>query len=227
MQIFLSTFLYTSSLFLFQPRKTDYSLKSPGIKPTYLQSRLSIATQSTLRRSTSQASSVFLPDGEWLPSSLSPSPNTPSTFSSMSSFPLPETVEEMPIQENLEPDYVNIEDFPENEPSPPVVPPRKPRAATVNGPERFTENATSPVRRQMSLNSQSPPQLPPKVMPLAQRDETAPPIPPREPNRGVRRMPPPVPPRLLTDQEPLASPTEVTNHDDCVPPARPPKKGRS
>ncbi|XP_029189589.2 son of sevenless homolog 1-like [Acropora millepora] len=215
------------------PRKTDYSLKSPGTKPTYLQSRLSIATQSTLRRSPSQASSVFLPDSEWFPSSLSLSPSTPRTFSSMSSFPLPETVPETPIQENLEPDYVNIENFPENEPSPPVLPPRKQRAATVNGPEGFTENATSPVRRQISLNSQSPPLLPPKAVtlerfsPLAQRDITAPPIPPREPNRGVRRMPPPVPPRLLTDQEPPASPTEVTNHDDCVPPARPPKKGRS
>lgn len=233
MRIFLRTFLYTFSLFLFQPRKTDYSLKSPGTKPTYLQSRLSIATQSTLRRSPSQASSVFLPDSEWFPSSLSLSPSTPRTFSSMSSFPLPETVPETPIQENLEPDYVNIENFPENEPPPPVLPPRKQRAATVNGPEGFTENATSPVRRQISLNSQSPPQLPPKAVtlerfsPLAQGDKTAPPIPPREPNRGVRRMPPPVPPRLLTDQEPPASPTEVTNHDDCVPPARPPKKGRS
>lgn len=218
------------------PRKTDYSLKSPGTKPTYLQSRLSIATQTGLRRSSSQASSIFLPDSDWLSSTSSLSPSTPRTVTSLLSFPLPETVEETPALDDLEPDYVNIENFPEKEAPPPSIPPRKARAATVNGPERSTENAGSRVCRQTSLNLPSTPPVPSvprkavtleRFQHLSHDDDGAPPIPPREPNRGIRRIPPPRPPRLLSDHEPPASPTKLTNHDDSPPPALPPKARRS
>lgn len=219
------------------PRKTEYSLKSPGTKATYLQSRLSITSQTTLRRTPSQASSIFLPDIDMFSSSASLSPSTPRTPLSMSAFLPPETVAETipetPMLEDTEPDYVNIENFPEKEPSPPNIPPRKPRSASANGPERPTEHLTSPVRRQRSLNNPNVPQIPPKAVTLErfphlrQHNEAAPPIPPREPSRGIRRSPPPIPPRIPAEYEPMASPTELTNHDDSLPPALPPKSRRS
>ena len=235
--MFIELFSFYLLFSVFQPRKTDYSLKSPGTKPTYLQSRLSITSQTTLKRSPSQASSIFLPDSDMFPSSASLSPSTPRTPMSMTSFLPPdtvaETIPETPMLEDTEPDYVNIENFPEKEPPPPNIPPRKPRAASVNGPERPTEHVTSPIRRQMSMNTPSVPRLPPKSVtlerfpPFPPGSEVAPPIPPREPNRGTRRTPPPIPPRVPTEYEPMTSPTELTNHDESLPPALPPKSRRS
>ena len=171
------------------------------------------------------------------PSSTSLSPSTPRTPLSMSVFLPPETVAETipetPLLEDTEPDYVNIEHFPEKEPPPPNIPPRKPRAASVNGPERPTEHVTSPVRRQLSMNLPSVPRIPPKAVTLerfphlAQDNGAAPPIPPREPSRGIRRSPPPIPPRIPAGYEPVATPTELTNQGDSLPPALPPKSRRS
>lgn len=171
------------------------------------------------------------------PSTASLSPSTPRTPLSMSAFLPPETVAETipetPMLEDTEPDYVNIENFPEKEPPPPNIPPRKPRAASVNGPERSSEHLTSPVRRQMSMNIPSVPRIPPKSVTLeryphlAPDSEDAPPIPPREPSRGTRRSPPPIPPRTPTGYEPMVSPEELTNHGDSIPPALPPKSRRS
>lgn len=219
------------------PRKTDYSLKSPGTKPTYLQSRLSIASQSTLKKSPSQASSIFLPDIDMFSPTASLSPSTPRTPVSMVSFLPPEsvadTIPESPTLEDSEHDYVNIENFPEKEPPPPHIPPRKPRAASVNGPESSTEYGTSPVRRQLSMNIPSAPRVPPKSVTLerfphlSQDSEAAPPIPPREPSRGLRRTPPPIPPRIPAGYELMVNPMELTNHDDSLPPALPPKSRRS
>ena len=224
-----------SLVFVFsQPRKTEYSLRSPGTKPSYLQSRLSITSQTTLRRSPSQASSIYLPDSDMFPSTVSLSPGTPRTPQSMSSFlpsdTVPETIPETPMLEDTEPDYVNIEHFPEKEPPPPNLPPRKPRSASANGPVRPTENVSS-VRRQMSLSSV--PRIPPRATTLerfphlADDNEAAPPIPPREPSRGTRRSPPPVPPRMPPGNEPMTRHTEMSNQEDSVPPALPPKSRRS
>lgn len=216
------------------PRKTEYSLRSPGTKPSYLQSRLSITSQTTLRRSPSQASSIYLPDSDMFPSTVSLSPSTPRTPQSMSSFlpsdTVPETIPETPMLEDTEPDYVNIEHFPEKEPPPPNLPPRKPRSASANGPVRPTENVSS-VRRQMSLSSV--PRIPPRATTLerfphlADDNEAAPPIPPREPSRGTRRSPPPIPPRMPPGNEPMTRHTEMSNQEDSVPPALPPKSRRS
>lgn len=221
----LMSFLLLS--FTFQPRKTDISLKSPGTKPSYLQSRLSITSQTTLKRSTSQASAIFLPDSDMFPSTTSLSPSTPRTpLSSMAFLPpdnVSETIPESPLLEDSEPDYVNIENFPEKEP-PPDIPPRKPpaqskpRAASVNG-ERSSENVTSPVRRQMSTFERFP-------NPVQESDD-APPIPPREPSKGTRRSPPPIPPRIPAGYEPMSANEELANHEDSLPPALPPKSRRS
>lgn len=227
------------------PRKTDISLKSPGTKPSYLQSRLSITSQSTLKRSTSQASAIFLPDSDMFPSTMSLSPSTPRTPLSSMAFLPPDnvsgTIPESPLLEDSEPDYVNIENFPEKEP-PPDIPPRKPSAQTkprtvsVNG-ERSFENITSPVRRQMSTTlpdvPHGPPRLPPKSVTLerfpnpAQESDDAPPIPPREPSKGTRRSPPPIPPRIPSSHEPVFADEEFANHEDSLPPALPPKSKRS
>ena len=175
----------------FQPRKTDISLRSPGTRPSYLQSRLSITSQTSLRRSASQASYIFLPDSDMFPSTTSLSPSTPRTPLSTISFLPPdsvsETISESPLLEDTEPDYVNIENFPEQEP-PPDIPPRKPsnqtkhRAASVNG-DRPSEHVTSPVRRQMSDIIPSIPRKPTKSVTIdrcqniAQDDAVAPPAP--------------------------------------------------
>lgn len=225
----------------FQPRKTDISLRSPGTRPSYLQSRLSITSQTSLRRSASQASYIFLPDSDMFPSTTSLSPSTPRTPLSTISFLPPdsvsETISESPLLEDTEPDYVNIENFPEQEP-PPDIPPRKPsnqtkhRAASVNG-DRPSEHVTSPVRRQMSDIIPSIPRKPTKSVTIdrcqniAQDDDDAPPIPPREPNRGPRRIPPPIPPRVPGGHEPMTGNVELTNHEDAPPPALPPKTKRS
>ena len=169
------------------------------------------------------------------------SPSTPRTpLSSMAFLPpdnVSETIPETPLLEDSEPDYVNIENFPEIEP-PPDIPPRKPlaqskpRAASVNG-ERSSENVTSPVRRQMSMTIPGVPRLPPKSVTLerfpnsAQESDHAPPIPPREPNKGIRRSPPPIPPRTPSGYEPMSGNEEFTNHEDSLPPALPPKSRRS
>lgn len=223
------------------PRKTDISLRSPGTRPSYLQSRLSITSQTSLRRSASQASYIFLPDSDMFPSTTSLSPSTPRTPLSTISFLPPdsvsETISESPLLEDTEPDYVNIENFPEQEP-PPDIPPRKPsnqtkhRAASVNG-DRPSEHVTSPVRRQMSDIIPSIPRKPTKSVTIdrcqniAQDDDDAPPIPPREPNRGPRRIPPPIPPRVPGGLEPMTGNVELTNHEDAPPPALPPKTKRS
>ena len=169
------------------------------------------------------------------PSTTSLSPSTPRTpLSSMAFLPpdnISETIPESPLLEDSEPDYVNIENFPEKEP-PPDIPPRKPRAASVNG-ERSSENVTSPVRRQMSMTLPSVPRIPPKSVTLerflipALDENDAPPIPPREPSRGSRRSPPPIPPRLPAGYEPMSGNDELANHDDSIPPALPPKSRRS
>ena len=150
-----------SLVFVFsQPRKTEYSLRSPGTKPSYLQSRLSITSQTTLRRSPSQASSIYLPDSDMFPSTVSLSPSTPRTPQSISSFlpsdTVPETIPETPMLEDTEPDYVNIEHFPEKEPPPPNLPPRKPRSASANGPVRPTENVSS----HLADDNEAAPQFP-------------------------------------------------------------------
>ena len=227
--------------FTFQPRKTDFSLKSPGTKPSYLQSRLSITSQNTLKRSTSQASAIFLPDSDMFPSTLSLSPSTPRTPLSSMAFLPPDnvsgTIPESPLLEDSEPDYVNIENFPEKEP-PPDIPPRKPlaqskpRAVSVNG-DRSSENFTSPVRRQMSMTLPDVPRKPPKSVTLerfpnpSQESDDAPPIPPREPSKGTRRSPPPIPPRISSGHEPVFAEEELANHEDSLPPALPPKSRRS
>lgn len=227
--------------FIFQPRKTDISLKSPGTKPSYLQSRLSITSQTTLKRSTSQASAIFLPDSDMFPSSPSPStPRTPLSSVFVPPDPVSQTIPETPFLEDSEPDYVNIENFPEKEP-PPDIPPRKPasppkpRASSVNGERSSTsENVTSPVRRQMSMIIPGVPRVPPKALTLvrfpdtAQDNEDAPPIPPRDPSKGTRRSPPPIPPRTPAGYEPMTGNEELTNHEDSLtPPALPPKSRRS
>lgn len=233
------SYIFSFLSFPFQPRKTDISLKSPGTKPSYLQSRLSITSQTTLKRSTSQASAIFLPDSDMFPSTTSLSPSTPRTpLSSMAFLPpdnVSETIPETPLLEDSEPDYVNIENFPEKEP-PPDIPPRKPsaqskpRAASVNG-ERSSENVTSPVRRHMSIPAV--PRIPPKTLTLerfpnpVQESDDAPPIPPREPSKGTRRSPPPIPPRIPAGYEPVSANEELANHEDSLPPALPPKSRRS
>lgn len=173
------------------------------------------------------------------PSSASLSPSTPRTpLSSMAFLPpdnVSETIPETPLLEDSEPDYVNIENFPEKEP-PPDIPPRKPpaqskpRAASVNG-ERSSEDVSAPVRRQMSIPGV--PRIPPKAVTLerfpnpAQDSEDAPPIPPREPSKGTRRSPPPIPPRVPAGCEPMSGNEELVNHEDSLPPALPPKSRRS
>lgn len=175
------------------------------------------------------------------PSTTSLSPSTPRTpLSAMSFLPpdsVSETISESPLLEDSEPDYVNIEDFPEQEP-PPDIPPRKssnqskPRAASVNG-EKPSENVTLPVRRQMSANFPGVPRKPTKSVTLercqniAQESDDAPPIPPREPSKGIRRSPPPIPPRVPAGYEPMTGDGELANHEDSPPPALPPKSRRS
>lgn len=166
------------------------------------------------------------------------SPSTPRTpLSAMAFLPPDQTIPETPLLEDSEPDYVNIENFPEKEP-PPDIPPRKPsaqskpRAASVNG-DRSTENVTSPVRRQMSMTIPGVPRIPPKSVTLerfpipAQENDDAPPIPPREPSKGTRRSPPPIPPRIPGGYEPMSGNEELANHEDSLPPALPPKSRRS
>ncbi|PFX16973.1 Son of sevenless-like 1 [Stylophora pistillata] len=234
----------------FAPRKTDISLRSPGTKPSYLQSRLSITSQTSLRRSASQASYIYLPDSDMFSSTMSLSPSTPRTpLSGMSFLPpdsVSETISESPLLEDTEPDYVNIENFPEQE-APPDIPPRKPsnqtkpRAASVNG-DRPSEHVTSSIRRHMS-ETPSIPRKPTKSVTIERcqniaqddddddddddNDNDAPPIPPREPSRGHRRTPPPIPPRVPGGCEPSTGNLELTNHEDTHPPALPPKTRRS
>ena len=174
------------------------------------------------------------------PSTTSLSPSTPRTPLSSTAFLPPdvsETIPESPLLEDSEPDYVNIENFPEKEP-PPDIPPRKPsaqskpRAASVNG-ERSSENVTSHVHRQMSMTLPGVPRIPPKSVTLerfpnpAQESDDAPPIPPREPSKGTRRSPPPIPPRIPAGHEPVFANEELANHEDSLPPALPPKSRRS
>ena len=184
-------------------------------------------------------------------STMSLSPSTPRTpLSGMSFLPpdsVSETISESPLLEDTEPDYVNIENFPEQE-APPDIPPRKPsnqtkpRAASVNG-DRPSEHVTSSIRRHMS-ETPSIPRKPTKSVTIercqniAQDDDDdndddddddndAPPIPPREPSRGHRRTPPPIPPRVPGGCEPSTGNLELTNHEDTPPPALPPKTRRS
>jgi len=135
-----------------------------------------------------------------------------------------ETIPESPLLEDSEPDYVNIENFPEKEP-PPDIPPRKPtaqvkpRSVSVNG-DRSSEKVTVP-------------QIPPKSVTLerfpnpVKESDDAPPIPPREPSKGSRRSPPPIPPRIPVGHEPVFGNEEFANHEDSLPPALPPKSRRS
>lgn len=173
------------------------------------------------------------------PSTTSLSPSTPKTPLSMAFLPpdVSETIPESPSLEDSEPDYVNIENFPEKEP-PPDIPPRKPsaqvkpRSVSVNG-DRSSEKVTSPVGRQMSMTLPAVPQIPPKSVTLerfpnpVKESDDAPPIPPREPSKGSRRSPPPIPPRIPVGHEPVFANAEFANHEDSLPPALPPKSRRS
>ena len=220
-----------------QPRKTEYTLKSPGSKPGGAGlSRLSIGSQTSLRRSASQTSQIFVPD---FFDSLSPGLNNPRASISSTFLPADSEMVTQSLDDS-EPDYVNIESIPEKE-APPGLPPRrppspkKPRATSLHE-ERPHK---PPVRRMMSMNlkmvvenfeplSTEPPIVPPQGTSASQQNSDAPPLPPREHVPNSPCTPPPIPPRAAACYEPMGLPdASVANHSDAVPPALPPRTRRS
>ena len=131
-------FFFCSSL---QPRTVEFNLKSPGTKPVFMLNRISMSGQTSLRRGTSSTSIGEGPADYNLP--RTPLPLSPRSVSQMSdSSTFTDAPPESPVATyESDPDYENIENFPEKEPEvsftglPPNLPPRrpkKPRSISLN-----------------------------------------------------------------------------------------------
>ncbi|XP_031567931.1 son of sevenless homolog 1-like isoform X2 [Actinia tenebrosa] len=233
------------------PRVTEIPLKSPGTKPSFLLSRLSISSQSTLNKRTVSTSSIFNADyGEAsTPTStstfhLSRPALSPNTFTPSNSTPLiPES-----LLDEHDPDYENIEHFASQEeaaapPLPPLLPPRPAKQRTVSVVEDRPLPEVTPIKRINSMPlvncnigelKESPefphkpirmPIRPPPPPPPEEIKAEAPPLPPRHPLRSPSSSsngPPPLPPRSSQVIDPA-----IVIDDDLKPPALPPKSKKS